>query len=279
MYELARKNKVILNIFTRPYALLDLHATGNFEGIQVAYQNSGLAQEKAAQVIFGALQAKGKLPVSAGAEFPVGTGYKTRDLNRLSYGLPESVGMNSYKLRKIDSLVDVAISEKMTPGLQVLVARKGKVIYENNAGYHTYEKEIPVKPSDVYDVASLTKILATLPLVMELVEKNELDFNTTLGEMLPTFRGSNKEDISLLQMLSHYARLKTWIPFHSMTIDQKTKRGDKRYVRDLEFPNYNIQVAEGLYVRNDIRDSPRNKTFSSMPNLATKFSAFSRSGP
>lgn len=255
LYELARKNKVILNIFTRPYALLDLHATGNFEGIQVAYQNSGLAQEKAAQVIFGALQAKGKLPVSAGAEFPVGTGYKTRDLNRLSYGLPESVGMNSYKLRKIDSLVDVAISEKMTPGLQVLVARKGKVIYENNAGYHTYEKEIPVKPSDVYDVASLTKILATLPLVMELVEKNELDFNTTLGEMLPTFRGSNKEDISLLQMLSHYARLKTWIPFHSMTIDQKTKRGDKRYVRDLEFPNYNIQVAEGLYVRNDIRDS------------------------
>ena len=255
LYEIARKNRVILNIFTRPYALIDLSTTANFEGIQVAYQNSQLAQEKAAQVIFGALSAKGKLPVSAGEDFPVGTGYKTRNLNRLSYGLPENVGLNSYKLRKIDSIIEEALEEKMTPGLQVLIARKGKVVYERNAGYHTYQKDIPVKASDVYDVASLTKILATLPLVMELVDKDELNLKTTLGEMFPDFRGTDKAGITLLDMLSHYARFPSWIPFYRMTIDSETGRGDKKYVRDKEFPGYNTKIAEGLYVRNDIRDS------------------------
>ncbi len=255
LYEIARKNRVVLNIFTSPYTLLDLETTGNFEAIQVAYQNTELAQQKAAQVIFGALEAKGKLPVSAGNNFPVGTGFKTRNLERLSYGLPEQVGMNSYKLRRIDELINKAIDKKMTPGLQVLVARKGKVIYERNVGYHTYDKERPVQASDVYDLASLTKILGTLPLLMELVDKDELDLETTLGEMLPYFRGSNKENITVLDMLSHYARFKSWIPFHQMTIDPKTKRPDVKYIRTSEDPGYNVKVAENFYARNDIRDT------------------------
>ena len=254
LYEIARKNRIILNLFASPYALLDFKTTANFEAIQVAYQNSTLAQQKAGQLVFGAIEAKGKLPVSAGDEFPVGTGYKTGNLGRLAYGLPESVGMNSYKMRKIDSLIDQAIDEKMAPGMQVLVARRGKVIYERNAGYHTYEKEVPVKASDVYDVASLTKILSTLPLVMELVEKDELSLNTTLGEMFPSFRGSNKEKVTILEMLSHYARFKPWIPFHALTKDP-SGGFDKKYLRTEEVPGYNTKVAEGMYVRNDIRDS------------------------
>jgi CubicO group peptidase (beta-lactamase class C family) len=255
LYEIARKNKVILNIFTSPYALLDLESTANFEAIQVAYQNTLLAQQKAAQVIFGALSASGKLPVSAGNNFPVGTGYKTRDLQRLSYGLPEQVGMNSYKLNRIDDLIEKAIDEKMTPGLQILVARKGKVIYERNAGYHTYEQERLVKASDVYDLASLTKILATLPLLMELVDKDEIDLETTLGEMLPQFRGSNKENISILEMLSHYARLKSWIPFYRMTINEDTKKADVKYIRSQQDRGYDVKIAENMFARNDIRDS------------------------
>ncbi|MGB7843884.1 MAG: glycoside hydrolase family 3 N-terminal domain-containing protein, partial [Salinimicrobium sp.] len=254
LYEIARKNKVILNLFSSPYALLNFRTTANIEGIQVAYQNSELAQQKAAQLLFGAIDAKGKLPVTAGDNFPEGTGYKTYKLDRLAYGLPESVGMNSYKLRKIDSLIDNAIKEKMAPGMQVLVARRGKVIYERNAGYHTYDQKLRVKPSDVYDVASLTKILSTLPLVMELVEKNELSLNTTLGEMFPSFRGSNKKNVTILQMLSHYARFKPWIPFHQLTLDE-SGNFKKEYLRKTETPGYNTKIAEGMFVRNDIRDS------------------------
>ena len=255
LYEIARQNRVILNIFTNPYALLDFETTSNFEGILLGYQNSEVAQKKAAQLIFGAIEAKGRLPVSLGEDFPVGTGFRTKDLERLSYGLPESVGVNSYRLRKIDSLVNVAIEEKMTPGLQIMIARKGKVIYERNAGYHTYDKEIPVSNTDVYDLASLTKILATLPLLMELVEKDELDFDSTLEELLPSFRNSNKEDVSLKKMLSHYARFKPWIPFYRYTLDPETGDPSKRYYRDQSSPGYNTKVAEGLFIRNDLRDS------------------------
>lgn len=255
LHEISLTNEVILNIFTSPYALLDLKSSENIESIVVNYQNTPVTQKKAAQIIFGALCAKGQLPVSAGPNFPVGTGFSTEDLQRLSYGLPESVGMNSLKLKKIDSLINATIEGRMAPGVQVVVARKGKVIYNNSAGYHTYKKEIPVKDSDVYDLASLTKILATLPLVMELVDKDELGLNTKLAQMLPGFEDSNKEQINLRQMLSHYARFKPWIPFYRYTFDEEKGGPSPEYYRDEGSRGFATKVAEGLFIRNDIRDS------------------------
>src|SRR5699024_706670 len=100
---------------------------------------SKIAQEKTAQVLFGAIGAKGKLPVGLGVDFPQGTQYKTMPLKRLSYGIPESVGLSSSKLKKIDSIARVAIAKKMTPGMQVLVARDGKVVFQKTDGYQTYK--------------------------------------------------------------------------------------------------------------------------------------------
>lgn len=254
IHQISRQNASILNVFTRPYALNDL-SSSSIEGIVIGYQNSDIAQEKTAQVLFGALEARGKLPVSVGDDFPVGTGFFTKSLDRLSYGLPESVGINSLKLKKIDSLIDVGLSSKMTPGMQVMVARKGKVIYQRNAGYHTYQKRIPVTDTSIYDLASLTKILATLPLIMQLEEKNILDFNSRLGDIMPYFNGSNKENILLKDMLLHYARLKSWLPFYVPTIDRATKRPSVKYYREKSVDNFSIPVAENMYIRDDVRDS------------------------
>nr|WP_241507191.1 glycoside hydrolase family 3 N-terminal domain-containing protein [Aquimarina sediminis] len=255
LYEIARTNTTILNIFAKPYAMLDMLTTTNFEGIVMGYQNSEIAQAKSAQLLFGALESKGKLPVSIGEDFPVGTGLETRLLNRLSYGLPESVGMNSYKLARIDSIVNFAIDEKMAPGVQLIVARKGKVIFNKNYGYHTYNKFRKVKGSDVYDLASLTKILATLPLTIELKDKGVINLNTKVGKMLPSFQGSNKEDITIKSMLSHYARLKAWIPFYVHTMDSITRKPDKKYYRTSRSDEFNIEVTNNLYFRSDMKDS------------------------
>ena len=140
LHEIARKNKTVLSLFTRPYALIDVKSFANLEGIIVGYQNHPVAQRKVAQVLFGA-GCKRKIPVSIKDEFPVGTGFNTNNINRLAYGTPESVGMNSAKLKKIDSIINFAIDKEMTPGAQILIARKGKVIYEKNFGFQTYEKE------------------------------------------------------------------------------------------------------------------------------------------
>ncbi len=141
LHEIARKNKTILAVFASPYSLLNIKSFANLEAVLVAYQNSEIAQEITAQTIFGAIEASGKLPISIKNEFPVGTGIITKSLQRLQYSIPEAVGMSSKKLARIDSVATVVLEEKMSPGLQVLVARKGVVVYEKSFGYHTDKKK------------------------------------------------------------------------------------------------------------------------------------------
>lgn len=254
IHEIASKNTTILGLFTRPYALTPL-PTQNLEGILIGYQNNKVAQQKLAQVIFGGIEARGVLPVSLGTEYPVGTGFQTKGLNRMSYGKPENVGLNSYKLQKIDSIIENAIDKEMTPGAQILVARKGKVVYQKNFGHHTYEKNIPVSDTSLYDLASLTKILATLPLIMQQEEEGIVNFNTRLDELLPLFKGSNKGHIKLQNMLMHYAGLKAWLPFYVPTIDKVTRKPSTVYYSKTPSADFNTKVVDEMYIRNDMQDT------------------------
>ena len=263
LYEIARTNTVVLTVFAKPYALNDFKSFTNFESIVMAYQNSPIAQRTAAQLIFGGLPAKGKLPVSIDSIFKVGHGITTTAIDRLSYGFPESVGMNSQLLHKIDSVASYAVSEQMTPGIQLLVARKGKVVYEKYFGYHTYNKTTKVKFDDLYDVASLTKILATLPLLIELVDKGVIKLESTLGELLAVYRGSNKETITVQEMLSHFAQLKPWIPFYASTLDSITQKPNQTFYRTKHSKKFSIQVNDDLYLRNDFKDSIQSKIIES----------------
>lgn len=256
LYEIARTNTVILDVFVKPYVLLDLNSVTNIESVIVSYQNSKIAQQKSAQIIFGAIPSKGTLPVSAGEYFKVGQGEQYNAISRLSYTIPERVGMNSSMLKVVDSIANHAVSEGMTPGIQLLVARKGKVIYNKNFGKHTYNKNAEkVKFNDIYDVASLTKILATLPLLMELEEQGIVSLDSKLSQLLPEYKNSNKENITLKQMLSHYAKLRPWIPFYDATLDSVTKRPHPKYYRKSFDKNFSVKVADELYMRKDYRDS------------------------
>ncbi|SDS33443.1 beta-glucosidase [Formosa sp. Hel1_31_208] len=255
LYEIARTNTVVLDVFARPYALLDLASHENIESIVMSYQNSAIAQEKSAQAIFGAIPVKGAIPVSIGANFKAGDGISYNALFNLTYGLPERVGMSSEKLARVDSLAQYAVDQKMTPGIQLLIARKGKVIYNKNFGTHTYETNEKVKFEDLYDVASLTKILATLPLLMELEEKKVISLNTKLSRILPEYLDSNKKNVTIKQMLSHYAKLKPWIPFYVATLDSVTKKPDPKYYRRVGTPRFSVKVAEQMYLRHDYPDS------------------------
>ncbi|WP_417871976.1 glycoside hydrolase family 3 N-terminal domain-containing protein [Winogradskyella sp.] len=255
LYEISRNTTVILDVFARPYALNDLRSVENIEAIVMSYQNSDIAQQKSAQLIFGGIDAKGTLPVSAGEFFPVGTGIPYNSILSLSYGLPERVGMDSERLSKIDSVAHHAVNNNMTPGIQLLVARRGKVIYNKNFGYHTYSKKNKVDFDDVYDVASLTKILATLPILMELEQQGSVSLESKLGDLLPEYKNSNKKNITLKKMLSHYAQLKPWIPFYYATLDSVTKKPDPKYYRTKPSGDFNVEVTNTLYMRSDYQDS------------------------
>ncbi|MFD2697155.1 glycoside hydrolase family 3 N-terminal domain-containing protein [Mesonia sediminis] len=282
LYEIARKNEVILASFARPYSIIDLKTTININAIILGYQNSKLAQEKVAQAIFGGLSVQGKLPVSLGKEFPEGTGFILSKVHRLSYGMPESVGMRSINFKEIDSILNDMVKKKMAPGAQVLIARKGRVVYDKNVGFHTYEKKKPVTSQSIYDLASLTKILATLPLVMEQYEKGILNLDTTLAELIEDFKDSNKANIDVKSMLSHYAQLKAWIPFYIGTLDSLTNKASKKYFRKERDLLHNIQVADKMFMRTDyadtlfniIKESPlrtkKNYKYSDLPYYILK---------
>jgi len=254
LYEIARTNKVILDIFAKPYSLLQLTTTENIEAIVVSYQNNPIAHSVSGQLIFGSIDSKGKLPVSINEDFAVNHGIQLKKNNRLGFGVPENVGMNSLILSRIDLIAQDAIDKRMTPGMQVLVARKGKVIYQKAFGHHNYDKRTEVKNTDIYDVASLTKIMATLPAMMQLYDRGLVSMDTKLGEMLPVFKGTDKEKINFKDFLSHYARLQAWIPFYKTTLDAN-KQPLNKYYRKAYSKDFSLQVAENLYMRNDYRDT------------------------
>lgn len=254
LQEIAKHNKVILTIFTKPYSLLPITNFDDIESVVVSYQNADIAQEVSAELVFGAIDAKGKLPVSIHDFFKVGEGLSTEKLNRLGFTTPENVHMDSKVLAKIETYAKKAIDGKMTPGMQILVARKGKVIYQKSFGNQTYSNSKTIQNSDLYDVASLTKMIATLPNVMQLYDKKKLNLTSTLGEMLPAFQNSNKQNITFKDLLSHHAQLQAWIPFYKSTLDS-TKIPLEKYYRKTDTEGFNKQVSENLFIRNDYRDS------------------------
>ena len=255
LQEIARQNKVVLNVLTSPYSLLQVKSFTNIDGIVVSYQNSKLAQELSAQAIFGAFDVNGKLPVSIKDDFKVGEGVEKKSLQRLQYSIPEEVGMSSDCLSIIDKRIDTILKEKMTPGGQVLVARNGVVVYKRNFGYHTHLKKKKVKDTDVYDLASLTKILASLPLIMKAEEEKKFSIYSSLGDILHKYRDSNKDTLLVKEVLSHMARLKSWIPFYLKTQDSITHKNLPEYYSMKYSKKYNTRVAKNLYLNKIYKDS------------------------
>ncbi|WP_444647743.1 glycoside hydrolase family 3 N-terminal domain-containing protein [Flavobacterium columnare] len=274
--KIAAQNHVILDVFVKPYTLLKIKSFDNIKGLIVSYQNGDIPQTISAELIFGAIESKGKLPVSIKEHFKVGEGLSTEKINRLGFSSPEGVGMSFNKLKEIDDIVKKAIDDKITPGAQVLVARKGKIIYHKSFGYHTYEQDSKVKNTDVYDIASLSKIIGTLPNVMIDYDKGKINLETRLGEMLPKARGTNKDSIFFKDLLSHYARLKPWEPFYKQTIDSITKKPSEKLYRKTATEGFTTQVSENLFLVDNYKDSIISKILKSplLPKKEYKYSDF-----
>ena len=254
LQEIAKTKKVILDAFTKPYSLSPITSFDDIEGVVMSYQNSDIAQIVSAELLFGAIESQGKLPVSINSEFKDGFGLLTEKLNRLGFTSPENVGMSPKVLSKIDAIAKKAIDGKMTPGAQILVARRGKVIFQKSYGFHTYDNLTKVQNSDIYDVASVTKMVSTLPNVMQQYDQGKVNLDSQLGAMLPYFKGTNKETISFKELLSHYAGLQAWIPFYKSTLDAEKCPSNTIYSLSSK-PGFTNQVCENLYIRNDYQDS------------------------
>ena len=253
---IALQSKVVVTVFANPYSLNSFLFTSNFDALLLGYQNSDLAQKFVAQSIFGGISIKGNLPVST-KHFDIGSSIKT-DSTRLSYSLDLGSSFNSILEFKIDSIVENAISEKAMPGCQILIAKKGDVVFDKSYGHHTYKKQNTVKTSDVYDLASITKIAATVPSLMKLTDDKLFDTANSLGDYLD-LKNSNKNDLKIKDVLTHQAQLISWIPFYRQTLEQDSenkfiKLRDTLYSK-FENEIYPIRVADSIYLHFSFPDS------------------------
>ncbi len=234
-------------------------------GLIMAPQHLRMSTVVAPQILFGAVGAKGVLlgPIR-GTAFQAGDGYTYAGGEALAYTPYAYADMDGQLLEdSIRAIVEAGINGGAYPGAQVLIARHGKVVYHKAFGHHTYDGQQPVLVSDLYDLASVTKISSALPLAMQLHSRGQFDLDAPLKDYAPAFRGTNKAGLTFRSMLSHNARLRPWVPYWKGTLkgharypwddkwdDERVNDGRFRWFTfkadsSRRFPTY---VAEGLWL-------------------------------
>ncbi|MBN9483233.1 MAG: hypothetical protein BGO70_00565 [Bacteroidetes bacterium 43-93] len=258
--QMANKRSVMIVLLGNAYLMKNICEVGS---AIVAYEDDTTTENMVARVLLRKEDARGVLPVTpcidmqtegpaliaagkAGAQ-------KSDELKYLDFAEDAGV-INNQALTKLDMFIQRAIADGATPGCRVLAAKDGKVFYDKAFGYYTYKKDKAVDKNTIYDVASVTKILATTLGVMRLYETGKLSLDKTIGDYLPWTRQSNKADLKIRDLLMHQAGLKSWIPFYRETMDAKGNLRPDLYSSKPDNNNW-IQVASGLYLRGDYVDS------------------------
>ncbi len=282
MDSVSKNKNTISTLFANPYVLSSFQNLHENHALIMGYEDTRHAQAAAAELIFGGILSEGKLPVTAEQRYQVNDGITTDSITRLKYSYPEEVGIDSESLNDIDSIINYAIYSYATPGCQVLLAKDGVVFYDKSFGCHTYNEKTPVTDQAIYDIASITKIAATLPVLMSLQEKGQFSIDDSLGTYLPELEDSNKSGLIIEDILTHQSRLKPWIPFY-FSLFEPLYKDDKLishkfsknypfqissgaflnknyvikegYLSGCQTDSFNIQIADNLYIHNTMTDT------------------------
>jgi CubicO group peptidase (beta-lactamase class C family) len=170
------------------------------------------------------------------------------------------------ELEKIDSLINSSITLKNFPGAQLFVKYKDSIIINKSYGFHTYDSIIKVDNKHLYDLASLTKVLASTFSLMKLYDENKLELNDKISDYFPELKRSNKKHTTIFQSLSHTSG---WAPYISHQNFIKKRNGDlkRSIVRNKMHKRFSVQMNNNLFLKNSyskklfkrIRKSKLNK--------------------
>lgn len=251
--EICAENNVILDLFANPYALAYFKNAEKCAAIIVSYNDWTLTNDLSAQLIFGGIPALGRLPVSVGNKFSVNSGYDTKKI-RLKYtSIPEEAGVDSGNLYKVDSMMNEAINAKAFPGGQIVAARNGIVFYIKSFGYHDYSNKVEVNDFDLYDLASVTKVVGSAPALMKLYDEKLFTLNDKLSKHIPILQNTKKADFEIFDILTHRAGFKSWEAFFKKTIKNDSIQ-NLIYSKE-KAENYNTRVCEVFYILDSYRDT------------------------
>ena len=268
---LVAQNDVILNLFACPYALDLFRINNSVKGLIVGYQDEVPAVNAVVKILTGEMEARGTLPVSTG-KFKSGDGIvafvpATKEhvlpskeepakavepvKNVTVTSLPAATMPERYA-RRLDSVARSGIRIGAYPGCQLMALKDGKVVYDKCFGNFTYGGGHVVQPDDLYDIASCTKIFASTLAIMKLYDQGKLDLNKTLADFFPYLKGNEHGKLKLIEIMTHQAGLKAWVPFYKVTVDENGPRPE--FYTDEIDEQHGVRVAENLYLINGFAD-------------------------
>ena len=262
---LVAQNDVILNLFACPYALDMFRVNNSVKGVVVGYQDEVPAVNAVVKLLSGELEPHGTLPVSV-SKFKCGEGIVTNlpvegnDIPQTGQviqkdGTEENVPMHKLDekyARRMDSVAKSGITKHAYPGCQIVAMKDGQVVYDTCFGTFTYGGGHKVQPDDIYDLASCTKIFASTLAIMKLYDDGLIDLNKTLADFFPKLKNKAHGNLKLIDIMTHQAGLKAWIPFYVKTIDENGPMAEF-YSNEMD-EQHSLRVAENLYIVNEYPD-------------------------
>ena len=251
--EIKQNAKVLVNWYGNPYALKFMLGSETWDGLMVAYHDDHFTIETSAAMIWGGASALGTLPVGVGSSYPLGLGYPLIASHEFRRTVPEFLGIDSDDLTSIDSIVKAGIEAQAFPGCRVMAIKDGHIILDKSYGHLTYEEKQEVNQNTVYDLASITKIIASTASLMYFVDRGKISIEDELHQHLDLPDTSEHYHLKIKDMLSHHAQLKSWIPFYLETVD-KGKLNPEIY-QTYKSELFNQHVAEGIFMNKNYVDT------------------------
>lgn len=247
------KKKNVLAFFGNPLALKTADLS-KFDAVVLGYENHALAQDRMGQFLMGTFASQGKLPITMNTTYGRNHGVVVNWSGRLKDSQPEELGISRTKMMEIDRIVQKGIDAGAFPGCQIVVAVEGKVIWRKSYGFHTYDNTREVVNTDLYDIASVTKIAASTSSLMILDSEGKFDLSAKLGDYLPELTAINGySDIVLKNMLAHQAGLVAWIPFYKKTLDGN--RPSAEWYAPMLTSDMDVPVAKDLWIQRSYTDT------------------------
>lgn len=156
--------------------------------------------------IFGASDIQGKFPGEVPDMYEIGDGIDIPQ-TAMRYDEPIASDLSIDSLMQVDKIMQDAINDSVFPGGVVGVMRNGSLVWQQGYGYHDYSKTKAVQANGVYDMASITKIMATTTSIMKLTDEGKITLDDPVSKYIPEFDQGKKKEITIRHFLLHTSGL------------------------------------------------------------------------
>jgi CubicO group peptidase (beta-lactamase class C family) len=232
--ELARRGvPVVYAALADPRTLA--HAPAGVAAV-AAYDSSLATQRALAAALFGEIPLRGRLPVELDDARALGHGLEREAASAL-FG-PDDTAVEhldpAFDLAPVLEVLESGIRDGTTPGAVAVVGYRGRIVLAAAVGRTRYEREAPeVRLDTLYDLASLTKVVATTTLAMIEVERGRLDLEASIATYLPELRGDEKESIRVADLLAHSSGMLWWTDLYRRVGGVPAEEAERRALEEV----------------------------------------------